>query len=109
MKKSMTLPWNAAAYRQSHYAPRVHKVCDPVGAKRGVDDWQLLATCQTCGYHVCSCYPYSPPFNINAGTYPTWKQSIEQGGRSDAQRVTELTSAWIRFAARNHVGDQHDD
>jgi hypothetical protein len=40
MKSKVTLPWNAAAWRQNTYEPRV-----------------LNRSCPHCGYHVCSCKP----------------------------------------------------
>lgn len=55
------LPWNAAAWRQSTYEPRVRKVHGPVGEPL-VSPWNETAhdslqrhACKDCGYHVCSC------------------------------------------------------
>jgi len=61
MKHKVTLPWNAAAWRQSTYEPRVRKVHGPVGEPL-VSPWNETAhdslqrhACLGCGYHVCSC------------------------------------------------------
>jgi hypothetical protein len=59
--KPVTLPWNAAAWRQSTYEPRVYKVCDPVGSPHiNVACISSDAVCQGCGYHVCSCKTIAP-------------------------------------------------
>lgn len=63
MRSKVTLPWNAAAHRQHSYAPRVYKVCDPVGEKcespwnETAHDGTQRNACLDCGYHVCSCKP----------------------------------------------------
>lgn len=63
MRSKVTLPWNAAAWRQSTYEPRVRKVHDPigdhpqmfVGIARFPDCGAHEHACKGCGYHVCSC------------------------------------------------------
>jgi hypothetical protein len=69
VKPRVTLPWNAAAWRQNTYAPRVDKVVGPAGEKihphvlyrNGVshEGWHDPGdhSCKSCGYHVCSCKP----------------------------------------------------
>jgi len=37
MKPKVTLPWNAAAWRQNTYAPRVTHVPDPVGERPAIE------------------------------------------------------------------------
>jgi len=58
MKHKVTLPWNAAAWRQSTYEPRVRKVHGPVGEKWLIADsfgGYCDRTHPCCGHHVCSC------------------------------------------------------
>lgn len=56
MRSKVTLPWNAAAWRQSTYEPRVRKVHDPVSSSPGFGgETYTTNACRVCGHHVCSC------------------------------------------------------
>lgn len=69
MKRAVTLPWNAAAWRHRNPQPEYHHVA-PIGTltaddqnRQGItviwDDGDYSScsddTCSACGYHVCSC------------------------------------------------------
>lgn len=74
MRSKVSLPWNAAAWRQSTYEPRVRKVHGPVGEPLPEDNDGGLV-CLGCGHHVCSCERQPPIFNVEASAYSSWKDS----------------------------------
>lgn len=49
MKRRVTIPWSAAAWRHRNPQPEYHHVA-PIGEKRGFD----TGHCEQHGYHVCS-------------------------------------------------------
>lgn len=61
MRSKVTLPWNAAAWRQSTYEPRVRKVHGPVGKDHEAFNRHARdEACRFCGHHVCSCERHWP-------------------------------------------------
>lgn len=65
MKRAVTLPWNAAAWRHRNPQPEYHHVA-PIGDASMNKLWQhdcccadcvsvSKRACTACGYHVCSC------------------------------------------------------
>lgn len=79
MKKRVTLPWSAAAWRQSTYEPRVRKVHGPVGnLKRDPNVVATVDACRWCGHHVCSCERQA--FRIHRQTLDAWRDTTPREG-----------------------------